>query len=1010
MKLTAWRVALRIARRDALRAKGRSALVVAMVALPVLGVAGADIVFRSTELDPGERVVRTMGQADADIRLSGPGRTVLQAPDPGEGSTSDGPEQGKPLGAEQKRSQETLPATLVRELLPAGSTLVPVVDGPYISTTSADGLLLVQTGEADLADPVWKGRVTVLEGRVPAASHEIAATRDFLDRAHLKIGDRTSPRGLEQTPYTITAAVEYPNELNSTALIARPGELVAPLGALPGARQNGRNGGAEQDQHWLVKLPQGAVLDWPKVKELNTYGFTVASRTVLLDPPARSEVPYYLQMDQRGGGGDYLDRTAVVIMATVAGMALLEIVLLAGPAFAVGARRSRRQLGLLAAGGGERAHIRSVVLGGGVVLGITGAAAGLVVAVGLVAALRPWAEKYAGQRFGHFDIQPLDLVAVMGIGLVTGLLAAVVPAVQASRQDVVSALTGRGSVKPPSKRLAALGLLMLAGGAALALLGSTAGIGSRSLAVLGGSMVAELGMVALAPMLVGLFGRLGGRLPLGPRLALRDSVRHRGRTAPAVAAVMAAVAGSVAVGVYAASNDEQNRREYVATAPAGAVTLAAGWGPAADGKLLPQLRTAVDRNLGGLGARADVQRVNYMGDCQASMGGGCGSVEVSVPKELRCPAEDLDLAPATTPEQFRELRKDPRCRETATSYRGGAFGSVQVGDSTLLHNLFAVHDQAAEQALAAGKALVFDPKYLKDGKITLDLTEPYRDESPRPDASASPSSAQSPAASPSAGPSASPSPSPSPSASAAASGSAAALPVAGGPVGRSGPPVRPPVHQVTVDAVLVTSPQPITYSQAVIAPQVVQRLGLTSTDAGSVWLPESPPGDASEQKALAAVTRISEGVQFEVERGYRADGDLVIMALTGFAALVALGAAGIATGLAAADSQRDLTTLAAVGAAPRIRRTLSGFQCGVIAAMGAVLGTICGVVPAVALRKVEGMAESYPGMGPAEAVDRTVVVFPWMTMGITLVVLPLVAVVLAALLTRSRIALLRTSG
>ncbi|MFD7987528.1 FtsX-like permease family protein [Kitasatospora indigofera] len=1040
MKLTAWRVALRIARRDALRAKGRSALVVAMVALPVLGVAGADIVFRSTELDPGERVVRTMGQADAEIRLSGAGRTVLQEPDPREGSTSDGPEQGKPLTAQQKRSQETPPATLVRELLPAGSTLVPLTDGPYISTSSADGLLLVQTSEADLADPVWRGRITVLEGRVPAASHEIAVTRDFLDRAHLRIGDRTSPRGLEQTPYTITAAVEFPDELNSATLIGRPGELVAPLSVLPGARQSGRTAPAEQEQHWLVKLPQGAVLDWPKVMELNTYGFTAASRSVLLDPPARSEVPYYVQMDQQGGGGEYFDRTAVVIMATVAGMALLEIVLLAGPAFAVGARRSRRQLGLLAAGGGERAHIRSVVLGGGVVLGIAGAAAGLVVAVGLVAVLRPWAEQYAGRRFGHFDVQPLDLLAVMGIGLVTGLLAAVVPAVQASRQDVVSALTGRGSVKPPSKRLAALGLLMLAGGAALALLGSTAGIGSRSLAVLGGSMIAELGMVALAPMLVGLFGRIGGRLPLGPRLALRDSVRHRGRTAPAVAAVMAAVAGSVAVGVYSASSDEQNRREYVASAPAGAVTLAAGWGPAADGKLLPQLRTAVDSNLGGLGPRADVQRVNYMGDCHASMGGGCGSVDVSVPKELRCPAEDRDLAPASTPEQFRELRKDPRCQENATSFRGGPFGPVQVGDSTLLHNLFALHDPAAEHALAAGKALVFDPKYLKDGKITLDLTEPYGDESPGPDASpssggASPAAGSpapaasaagsaaasapaagkpavpSPAASPAKSPSAGPSPAVSPSPTAAESSPAgAAAPPKGGGAGTAGPPHRPAVHQVTVDAVLVTTPVPVTYSQAVIAPEVVQRLGLTSTDAGSVWLPESSPGDASEQKALAAVTRISEGVQFEVERGYRAEGDLVTLALTGFAALVALGAAGIATGLAAADSQRDLTTLAAVGAAPRIRRTLSGFQCGVIAAMGAVLGTVCGVVPAVALRKVEGLAAPYPGMGPEEAVDRTVVVFPWMTMGITLVVLPVVAVALAALLTRSRIALLRTSG
>ncbi|KJS51055.1 hypothetical protein VM98_39250, partial [Streptomyces rubellomurinus subsp. indigoferus] len=63
MKLGAWRVALRIARRDALRAKGRSALIVAMIALPVLGVTGADIVHRGGELTPAERVERVVGGA-----------------------------------------------------------------------------------------------------------------------------------------------------------------------------------------------------------------------------------------------------------------------------------------------------------------------------------------------------------------------------------------------------------------------------------------------------------------------------------------------------------------------------------------------------------------------------------------------------------------------------------------------------------------------------------------------------------------------------------------------------------------------------------------------------------------------------------------------------------------------------------------------------------------------------------------------------------------------------------
>ena len=47
-----WRPALRIARRDALRARGRSVLVVVMIALPVLTMTAVDVLSRSAQLDP----------------------------------------------------------------------------------------------------------------------------------------------------------------------------------------------------------------------------------------------------------------------------------------------------------------------------------------------------------------------------------------------------------------------------------------------------------------------------------------------------------------------------------------------------------------------------------------------------------------------------------------------------------------------------------------------------------------------------------------------------------------------------------------------------------------------------------------------------------------------------------------------------------------------------------------------------------------------------------------------
>ncbi|MFJ5923296.1 FtsX-like permease family protein [Kitasatospora sp. NPDC092948] len=941
MRLTAWRAALRIARRDAMRAKGRSALVVAMIALPILGVAGVDVVARSAQLEPNEKVARSMGAADALIAMQSRGTLVMQAPDPDEMSQTGAP--GGPDGAppaktaEEKRSADTEPADLIKQLLPAGSTLVAMPDSTRTTTTTKEGRMSVEVSETDLTDPVWRGMKNVVRGTAPAKPNEIAATQEFLNQSGLRLGDATALRGLEAKPFTITAVVEIPSQLKRTELFARPGSVTAPLAEADPDRATTSPWARDA---WLVRLPAGAALDWPKVLDLNKYGFTVASKAVFLHPPARSEVPMY-QQSQYGPG---LNKVTIAILATVVGMALLEIVLLAGPAFAVGARRSRRQLGLLAAGGGDRGHVRAVVLGGGAVLGVTGAVVGLVLAIALVAVFRDSAEQFAGRRFGHFDLKPLDLLAIAAVGLITGLLAAVVPAVQAARQDVVAALTGRGGTKPASRIVAVLGLIMIGGGAALALACATTGT-AVVYGLLGGSVIAELGMLLCTPMLIGLFGRLGRHLPLSPRLALRDSVRHRGRTAPAVAAVMAAVAGAVAVGIYTTSGVEQQRREYTPTAPANTVALFAGWGPTADQSRLPMMREVVEANMPGLGERADVWDATPAGACKP--GAPCGWVQTVLPEAKRCPADG-----ARTPQEYERLHNDPRCKnQDRRVQQSSLFGETVVGDAALLHTLFGTHDQAAEQALAAGKALVFRPDYVENGKVELLATDAFDPKKMTAD-----------------------------------------------------PDYRPAEHHVLVDAVEVNSPT--AFGTTLMTRQTIEKAGLGTREAGSLWLPATEPSDKAYQKANGSLSKLDDSASLRVERGFRPTTGLITIGLTAFAALVALGAAGIATGLAAADSQQDLATLAAVGASGGIRRRLSGFQCGVIAAMGAVLGLFCGAVPSIALRIFEAQDQAQGAMPGAE-VPKAVIAIPWGELAAMVVGLPVLAVLLAALLTRSKIALSR---
>lgn len=93
-----------------------------------------------------------------------------------------------------------------------------------------------------------------------------------------------------------------------------------------------------------------------------------------------------------------------------------------------------------------------------------------------------------------------------------------------------------------------------------------------------------------------------------------------------------------------------------------------------------------------------------------------------------------------------------------------------------------------------------------------------------------------------------------------------------------------------------------------------------------------------------------------------------------------------------------------------MRRKLSGFQCVVVALTGVVLGTLAGLVPAVALRLVDlRLALQAMRQEPTESA-YTPIVLPWPTLGLLVVGVPVLAGLLAAALTRSRLALARRAG
>src|SRR5665811_443496 len=105
-----------------------------------------------------------------------------------------------------------------------------------------------------------------------------------------------------------------------------PNSGVASIATLPSAIALAHEFAAE----FLIdrKLP----VTWEQVQDLNEAGFVVESREVINNPP---------DDDTYDSGSNGLAAVARLVVISV----MIEVILLAGPAFAVGVRRQRRRRG-----------------------------------------------------------------------------------------------------------------------------------------------------------------------------------------------------------------------------------------------------------------------------------------------------------------------------------------------------------------------------------------------------------------------------------------------------------------------------------------------------------------------------------------------------------------------------------------------------------------------------------------------------------------------------------------
>ncbi|GAA0836480.1 FtsX-like permease family protein [Streptosporangium amethystogenes subsp. fukuiense] len=874
--MSALLAALRISRRSIIRAKARSALIIVMIGLPVLAVT-AVLTFSATEnLRPEERLTMDLGAADAKLTDTGAAGPIRQD------ATGYDWRPRKDGGSPRSRAE-------ILALAGPGSRIIPMNSGSAeYWTGTAYGF--AQVLEVDLRDPMAGAMFPLVRGGYPQAADEVVVT------------DSMEPAVGSTLRYTRD---DVPKRVVGT-VVSQPGNRRRAIIGLPGSLNPG-SGVTDAERSWLLDAP--APVTWTETRRFNQAGVTVLSRAVLENPPPVGGGPD--QAVEEPGTRSTITRSGVLAAVSGVTLAVLEVVLLAGPAFAVGLRRRRRELALITAQGGSARHLRLVVLADGLTLGLAaavlGAALGIAVARGIVA----WAGIWPAGGLGAFEIPFGQIVLVAALAVVSGVAAAVVPAVQAARADAVAALAGRRVEARDRTGWPLLGLVLLAAGAGAMVYG----VRSTDAVVLFGAVLGLLGLVMVTPWLIRRIGGLAGGFPLPLRLAVRDASRNRGRTAPAVVAVLAAAAAFSTVAVGVASSERASEEYYRPAYPTGTTAI---HGDDVTEESWKEIRQIVDRTLPGVPL-----------------------VETYRPIDAKGRTVD-----------FRA--RDGKCSRCMTST--GPLNEIPVGGPDLLRLLLGRTDRAAEAALAEGKAVVFNPKAIRDGRLRLRTWTRGSDQEKE--------------------------------------------------------------QVLTVPAVLVTVPGPFNV-RGVLPVAAITRAGfipklshLLVDPAVASLTPEQ------EQRLSGPVRAVTPNVAVETERGVRrnrADRVTGIMwVMAGLASLVVLGGTLTASGLAAADARPDLDTLSAVGARPLTRRLVAAGQATVVAGFGVPLGLLAGLVPGLALASQVSLrrdAEREIALNgvPFEKLG-VILSVPWQTLLVVGIGLPLLAALIAMASARTRVTPTRRLG
>lgn len=719
--------------------------------------------------------------------------------------------------------------------------------------------------QVDFTDEVLAQWLPLLEGAAPTQPGQAVVGADLAKDLGKGVGEQFELRIAESThTLTISGIAKYrPNDW-TTNLAA----VVSPL-SIPPALHAALS---QQEIRFIQLVVMDRPADLDDVVALSTDSGSPTCRTV---------------EEEFAASASAADSSTMTILGVVGAVVIVEIILLVGPAFLVGARQNARQLAIVAANGGTPATLRRLTLLRNAVLGllsgIVGVGAGLLIAVGTYL----YTDLTDRRAFIALRVNWGILAVLVLLGVLVSVAASWLPAREASRIQTVQALRGHRAQTRARRSLWILGVALIVFGTGIGLYGTQS---QSSGLMLLGIIGVLFGLVASSGVIVQLLGGLARFAGFSLRFALRDAARNRTRTAGAVAAIIAA--SSVIIAWSAFDNSSEVRNEQIYRLPA-----AEGYGVVGSvidisGNISAEEQ---DAQLRALKPRLEADLNRYFNDVElveiyGTVSGAHQSIYPAPTPENSCLGGEVfnydDIA--KDPQRFRD---DPRCAhlysERIEMHLADGWTVADgplVDDGTLFSRLNSAYgsDEIA-QVLSAGKSVVTNP-FLVDAEGLIHF-EILKDEA------------------------------------------------------------------VEVRSIPGSFAEGFTGHawDLVLHPAALPELGLTPMLVGYLVV-NSGPTDQEVDKAVASLFDEWQATElhlpFHIFTARQGTSPAVFVFLTAALILLVLGVSSISVSLALTDARADLATLGAVGARPQVRRRIAAAYGVIIAGTGSLLGAVGGLVGA----------------------------------------------------------------